>query len=176
MSLSNVRSGIVTRYRFVQLLPVVLSLVCGGCTEPQLQNTQASAMELARAIAGAVTARDIDRLHSLSLNEDEFKQIVWPSLPASRPERNLPFDYVWGDLNQKSEASLREIVAEHRGREYHVEDVKFSGPARDFGGYRVHSDATFVVRREGGTTDLRLCGSFIEQDGRWKAFSYAIER
>jgi hypothetical protein len=44
-----------------------------------------------------------------------------------------------------------------------------------YDGYTVHRDAVFVVRAADGTTeDLRLCGSMVEQAGRWKVFSYVV--
>ena len=46
-------------------------------------------------------------LKRLALTEAEFRDLVWPKLPASRPERNRPMDYVWGDLAGKSDANLR---------------------------------------------------------------------
>ncbi len=55
-------------------------------------------------------------LRDLALNEIEFREQVWPELPAARPERNLPFSYVWGDLRQKSDANLERTLARHGGR------------------------------------------------------------
>ena len=128
-------------------------------------------------MVAAVAQRDEARLRSLALTEEEFRDLVWPSLPAARPERNLPFSYVWGDLKQKSETTLRGTLAEHGGRKYEVKQVKFSGPPRDYGDFQVYSDATFVIPDGSGrTADLRLCGSFIAIDGRWKVFSYVIDR
>ena len=55
--------------------------------------------------------RDRARLDALALSEQEFRDHVWPDLPAARPERNLPFSYVWGDLHQKSNISLARDAA-----------------------------------------------------------------
>lgn len=159
------------------LLAAALALLAPACGGRELANTQPTPRDLAQAIISAVAARDEARLRALALDEQEFGEIVWPSLPAARPERNLPLSYVWGDLKQKSDQSLRATLAEHGGKKYELRDVKFAGSPRDYAGFRVHSDATFVVVDRGGTqADLRLCGSFIERDGRWKAFSYAFDR
>ena len=157
-------------------LAIALLTTFPGCSQPQLANTRSSAADLAQAILDGVSAKDINRLRLLGLSEDEFREIVWPSLPAARPERNLPFSYVWGDLEQKSQQSLRVIVMEHGGTQYQLEDVRFAGPPRDYGAFRVYSDARFVVRGETGAAELRLCGSFIEKGGVWKAFSFAIDQ
>lgn len=151
-------------------------LALPGCTSapPPLQHTAETPAALASAVLAAVSAGDAPTLASLALSEQEFRDHIWPALPAARPERNLPFSYVWGDMHQKSEASLRSSIAQHRGRALSLVDVRF-GEATVYDGYTVHRDAVLVVRdADGATEDLRLCGSMVEQLGRWKVFSYVV--
>lgn len=102
--------------------------------------------------------------------------MVWPSLPAARPERNLPFSYVWGDLKQKSDASLARTLALHGGARYELAEVSFAESASEYAGYTVHRTATLRARASDGTVhELRVCGSFIEARGRWKVFSYVVD-
>jgi hypothetical protein len=134
-----------------------------------------SAEAVAEAVLDALERRDRDRLRSLAVAEQEFREHVWPKLPASRPERNLPVSYVWGELRQKSEGRLAHTLARHGGRSYELAAVRFAG-VTDYGTYRIHREATLHVRDGTGTEqDLRLLGSMIEQDGRWKVFSYVTE-
>ncbi len=151
-------------------------LTLPGCTPAPapLRHTFDTPAALATAVLAAVTAGDAPALASLALSEQEFRDHVWPALPAARPERNLPFSYVWSDLHQKSDASLRGSIDRRRGQTFTLEDVRF-GEATVYDGYTVHRDAVFVVRRADGTTeDLRICGSMVEQAGRWKVFSYVV--
>jgi hypothetical protein len=151
-------------------------LILPGCTPapPPLQHTAATPVALATSVLAAVSAGDRAMLASLALSEQEFRDHIWPALPAARPERNLPFSYVWGDLHQKSETSLRASIAQHRGQTWSLVDVRF-GEATVYDGYTVHRQTVFVVRAADGTTeDLRLCGSMVEQAGRWKVFSYVV--
>ena len=54
-------------------------------------------------------------------------------------------------------------------------DVRF-GEATPYRTYTVHRNSTFVVRApDGQQVDVRLCGSMIEQGGRWKVFSYVVD-
>ena len=100
---------------------------------------------------------------------------MWPDLPAARPERNLPFSYVWGDLHQKSNIRLAETLTELRAQAYTLKRVTFSGKT-NYPNYVVHRDAKFeVTDSSGGSTELRVCGSFIEKDGVWKVFSYVVD-
>ena len=109
------------------------------------------------------------------MSEQEFRDHVWPDLPAARPERNLPFSYVWGDLHQKSNLSLARTLMAQRGKRHTLQHVTFAGTTK-YANYVVHRDATFVVADpSGASTELRVCGSFIEKDGRWKVFSYVVD-
>ena len=147
-----------------------------ACTSPPpLEQASVSSTELARGVLDALAQTDRAGLERLAVSEREFRDHVWPQLPAARPERNLPFSYVWGDLRQKSDASLSKALAEHGGRRYTLVGVDFAGDT-DYTTYRVHRDATLRVRdAEGVETTIRVCGSMIEKNGAWKVFSYAID-
>jgi len=162
------------RQRFGVVL--LLAMTLGACSRvPPLAVTEDTPEGVARAVLEAVASADRSQLDRLALNEMEFRDHVWPSLPAAREERNLPFSYVWGDLHQKSNASLGRILAHHGRRRYELVKVAFERTT-DYGSYRVHRDSSFVIRTPSGATEtVRLCGSMIEQDGAWKVFSYVVD-
>jgi hypothetical protein len=147
-----------------------------ACTRvPPLANTSSSAESLASAVLDALARRDRARLDALAVSEQEFRDHVWPGLPAARPERNLPFSYVWGDLYQKSTLSLSRTLESNGGRRVDLTRVAFTGKT-DYAGYTVHRDARFeVTDAAGASTSLRVCGSFLEKDGLWKVFSYVVD-
>lgn len=155
---------------------LLAALVCVSCgSAPPLQNTFASPEALAHAVLDALARNDRAALERLVLSEREFRDHVWPQLPASRPERNLPFSYVWGDLRQKSHASLARILSEHGGRRYRFAGVDFDDTS-DYSTFRVHREATFRVRdAQGQEKTVQVCGSMIEKDGAWKVFSYVVD-
>lgn len=153
----------------------LLALAVCGCGPPPLAHVESSADAVARRLLDALARRDEGALRDLALDEREFRVHVWPSLPAALPERNLPFSYVWGDLRQKSETSLRGILAEHGGRRYDLVRVRFAGRTTDYAGFRVHRDTVIVVRLGGEEVELKLCGSLVEKDGGWKVFSYLVD-
>ena len=156
------------------VLSLVLLVAAACARTPPLAAAHGSPDALARAVLDAVASGDRVALEALALNESEFREHVWPWLPAAREERNLPFSYVWGDLRQKSSRSLRATLAGHGQHRYELEKVEFEG-ATDYGPYRVHRQATFVVRGAGDERAVRLCGSMLEKDGRWKVFSYVVD-
>ena len=85
-------------------------------TAAALSHTFDSADALARSLLDALRQNDLARLRSLPLSEAEFRDHVWPELPTSRPERNVPFDYAWGQMKQHSDESMQKTIARYGGR------------------------------------------------------------
>ena len=152
------------------------ALLLVGCerTRP-LMNAQPSAQALGEAVVRAVAANDRGALRALAVDEQEFRQHVWPALPAARPERNLPFSYVWRDLQQKSGQSLGATLAALRGRPLTLVAIRFDGGTTAYSSYVVHRESVLTVRDAQGQTDLRIFGSALEKDGVWKVFSYVVD-
>ena len=173
-TLTNVSRITLARSRAV-LLAAGIALIAGCASPPPLASAADSPTALAGQVLAALARNERATLEQLALSESEFRDHVWPHLPASRPERNLPFSYVWGDLQQKSAASLARTLAHHRDPRYELVDVRFDGERTPYADVTVHRDAVFVVRGPGGQEEIRVCGSFLEQGGRWKVFSYVVE-
>ena len=174
------------RGAFVRLLQIAALLaVCatGGCrvndeqTRPSpLHHTFSSVEALSDAVLAALADRDADTLASLALDELEFRTVVWPDLPSSRPERGVPFDYAWGDLHQKSTNSLRRLLARHGGERYELVAVTFAGETTAYRTCQVHRETVLDVRdEEGNDLTLALFGSILERDGEFKLFSYIVD-
>jgi hypothetical protein len=153
-------------------------MLLSGCapSAPLLRATYPSPHAAAIAVLDALARRDAAALRALALTEQEFRDYVWPELPAARPERNLPFSYVWGELHQKSEAALGRTIERHRGRRYTLWGLRFDGETTRYATYAVHRETVLRVRDERGVeSDVRLFGSTLEKDGAWKVFSYVVD-
>lgn len=164
----------MNRLRFLYVLALLYG--ASACqSEPPLVNSHGSAAALAVAVLDAVANGDRPRLDGLALNEDEFRDHVWPDLPAARPERNLPFSYVWGDLHQKSQIALSSTLKRYTGQRFNLQRVTFADET-PYLSFRVHRDATIHARDAAGAeVSLRLCGSMIDKSGAWKVFSYVVD-
>jgi len=156
------------------LLLLGLALACRS-SPPPLSGASPSAQALAEALVTAYRTSDRAALDRMTMTEAEFRQWVWPHLPAARPERNLPFSYVWGDLHQKSDASLGQLFARHAGRDMAAESVRFAAVS-PYGEAVVHREALVAVSSPAGSGEpLRLSGSFLEIHGQWKVFSFVAD-
>lgn len=183
-------------FAFVLGLSFMLAAGCGGAVDQdaeetpaagreeipippevtELSNTFESVYALGEAIVAGVRAGDFETLWSYRIDESEWYHLVWPALPASQPGRNLPWEYAWRDLNQKSRNQLLQTIAAFQDQDFRLVRVEFRDETSDYGGYKVHRDARCVVERaDGEIVTLDLFGSVIERRGRFKAFSYVVD-
>ena len=175
-------SGIARRAVAVAAAAACL-VFAGACGSPPraadpspLRWTFDSPEKVAEAVLDALAANDVESLEALALSEMEFRTVVWPELPSSRPERGLPFDYAWGDLHQKSNNALRRLIAGEAGRRYHLLAVEFDGESTAYDTYTVHRESRLVVRgADRAEAQLRLFGSVLERNGEFKLFSYVVD-
>ena len=123
-----------------------------------------------------MAANNLAGLKNLAVSEAEFRDLVWPRLPASRPERNLPFEYVWNDLAAKSDANLRARLGGWQDRGFSVVSLSFKGGTEDYGTFKVHRETILILKdRDAREQTGRLFGSILEYKGRFKVFSYVVD-
>jgi hypothetical protein len=153
-----------------------LACVASACASQAVEHGEASPEALAREVLRAVDAHDVDRLRQLAVTEQEFREVVWPDLPAAEPRANLTVDYVWTDLRLKSEAGLRETLERFAERDLDFVKLSFHGETSQYRHYLVHRDARLVVKNEEASEErVKLFGSVLEQNGRFKVFSYVTD-
>jgi hypothetical protein len=153
-------------------------VVLVGCRTgaARFDHMQPSEHAAAEAVVRALAARDTATLESLAVSEGEFFDTVWPALPTSRPEFGMPPDYVWSDTHTKSRGYLGQALQDYGGTLMTVQGVHFLGPTTDYGAFRIHAKTVVSVRHpDGRLEDLRLFGSLLETDGRWKVYSYIVD-
>ena len=159
------------------LLLTALALVA-SCAPHQVpfQDACDSPEALARRVLDAYSRNDRVSLERMAVTEAEFRHVVWPELPAARPERNLPWHYVWKDLHQKSQSSLTQLLAEHAKRRYVLERVTFRGETTPYSSYQVARDSELIVRDDSGAVHrIRLFGSVLHRGGEYKVFSFVVD-
>lgn len=130
----------------------------------------------ATAVTEAIWQRNVPLLESIAVTEPEFRRNVWPRLPASQPDVNMPADYLWNDTHTKSLGDLAQALAEYGGQRLNVQEVAFGGAPTDYGAFAVHPKTQLRVNDETGTVkDVRLFGSMIETPDGWKIYSYIVD-
>lgn len=157
------------------LISSVFSLpACGPAAS--LEGALPSAEALAVAVLDAIASNDRAALDALALSEAEFRQRIYPELPASKPERNLSADYLWRDLRQKSGTQLADTLATHGGRRYTLVRVTFLGETTSYQTFQVRRKAQLIVRDDsGGEQSIRLFGSVLRVGSAHKVFSFVVD-
>lgn len=152
-------------------------LALTGCgSPPVLANTLSSDEATAHAVLDALERRDAAALMALSVSQEEFERIVWPALPASRPEVGMPASYVWQDTFTRSRTHLDETLQRWGGRRLHLVRLEFGGSTTEHGAYSLSRKTRLVVRDEAGAESaVRLFGSIIRQRGGSKVYSYIVD-
>lgn len=141
-----------------------------------LSHTRDSVHALAETVVAGFQRADARGLAEIALSEQEFRDHVWAGLPVSRPERNMPIDYVWADLAAKSRGHMALAQRRSLPASMQVARVEFEGGVTHYDGFSVHRKARLIVRSaEGLESSLRLFGSVLEKDGRFKVFSYVTD-
>jgi hypothetical protein len=150
-------------------------VACAACRQP-LPHARLSADVLAEDVLRALENRDAARLRELALSEAEFRDVIWPELPAARPERNLTADYVWREQRAKSEAGLHSVLGQYGGKPLKLVRLEVRGETMQHRTFIVRRDTAVVVRGVGDAEQpLRLFGSIVERDGGFKIFSYNVD-
>jgi hypothetical protein len=161
---------------------VMLTAACSAPAEPTrapaapLAHTFESPDALARAVLAALAAKDLEALRGLALSEAEFRAHVWPELPTSRPERNVPFDYAWGQLKQRSDGYLSTTFARYGGKPLTFVRTRFTGETTPYQTFSVRRESEIIATDDAGRDlVLRLYGSAMVKDGRFKLFSFVVD-
>ena len=157
-------------------LALAAILVAGAACRQPLSHARPSAAALVEDVLTALEKRDAAGLRELALDEAEFRDAIWPELPAARPERNLTADYVWREQRTKSEAGLQAVLADYGGRPLKLVRLEVRGATTQHRTFLVRRDPAVVVRGMGDAEQtLRLFGSIVERDGGFKIFSYNVD-
>ena len=134
--------------------------------------------ELFDALEAAIASGDVEVLRALAVSRDEFRDLVWPTLPiASKPKSNFTWDFVWHQHELRHESSLRRIATDFGGQRFEIIDVQAHGKTTDHDTFHIHRENFVeVVRPEGTREELRLFGSLLEtDDGRYKIYSFICD-
>ncbi|HEX4912887.1 MAG TPA: hypothetical protein VFV51_02965, partial [Vicinamibacterales bacterium] len=180
-----VRSSLSRTTGAVLALGLAVVLVTAACsvpaeptppTAPPLTSTFDSPEALAQAVLTALASGDLERLRALALSEAEFRDHVWPELPTSRPERNVPFEYAWGQMKQRSDGHLQQTFSRYARRPLKFVRTRFTGETTTYATFSVMRESEIVATDDTGRDlVLRLYGSALVKDGRYKMFSFVVD-
>lgn len=124
---------------------------------------------------GALETRDADALVRMHVTDAEYAWLYYPESPyARRPYRQDPAVHRFL-LVQNSQKGIDRALAAYGGRPLAVADVRCEDAPRGQGAGRLWERCSVLVAESGAgpPAPIRLFGSILERDGRFKFLSYA---
>ena len=68
------------------------------------------------------------------------------------------------------------MLTRHRGKRYDLVSLRFAKGTDSYQNYKVHNETHLVVKdKNGAQQEVRLFGSMLEVDGRFKLFSFVVD-
>lgn len=129
---------------------------------------------VARAFVAAVGANDVPGVARTLMTRAEFAWLYYPENPVSAPPYELPAGIAWFELEGNSLAGIRRALASHGGRPIVFRDLDCASLPVVQGANRLWNGCVVsLVQKDGSDISLRLFGSILERDGRFKLVTAA---
>ncbi len=129
--------------------------------------------ELCDMLLAALAKSDTATLVKLMVNEYEFKNWLWHEFPASQPIMNVPIDFAWQNLLQNSDKGLRLALGKYAGQKLYYVSHKFLEGQDRYQTFTVHTKTRVTAADSlGRKYEMKVFGSFVEMNGRFKLMSY----
>ena len=148
-----------------------------GCEKPQRRDwvTQPlhSPDQLGLAVVDALNRKDIEHLNRLRVQREAFMDWIWPAFPASRPPSNFPADFAWSNMNKKCNIGMKKWIARYGGHNLKFVSIRFDRPSEPYDGFQLLRGTVLTLQNAAGEKrDLKILGSVIVKNGRYKLLSY----
>jgi len=127
---------------------------------------------LAKMVCQALHQDEPDSMMALSVKSAEFRVILWPEFPQSRPATGLHWDDAWmilfGRLNGGCVSSTREYGSHY----YTFKAIERTAKTVAYKNFKLHNGITIVAKDdEGNWKRLVFIRSIAERKGRFKIYS-----
>jgi len=136
--------------------------------------SSASLDELARRVVTSLVEGDTAALARLRLTEQEHNVIVWPEMPASRPEVGFPVDLAWTNIEQRSQRGLARTLPIFEGLALELAGVQCRGGTHTYASFHVLTDCwtRFGLGGREGAFEAQPFKDVLVRGGGHKVFRY----
>jgi len=128
--------------------------------------------ELGRMACDALHYQSADTLFSLAVQEDEFRDILWPEFPMSRPATGITWQDGWLFLYGRLHQGCAIAIRDHGGQAYQFVRFDQYDSTMHFKNFKLHSGLVLVAKDDTGKLQqFRWLRSVVERKGRFKIYS-----
>ena len=127
--------------------------------------------QLGRSVCRAVHHKSLDSLMTLCVSDREFKDILWPEFPNSRPATGIEWDFAWLTLSTRVHSGCSEAVRDHGGHYYEFLSLQPDSIMK-YKNFKLYSRISmFVKNDEGQVEQWKWLRAVVERKGRYKIYS-----
>ena len=160
----------VLRISFFFLL---LTSILLGCEHREWKNGFNSPSEIGQAVVEALNQGDFRGLHQLRVTRKEYLSWMWPAFPASGPPYNYPEEFAWSNLDTKCSRAVKRLIKRHGENNLSFVKLGFEQKTEKYKDFQLLRSTVLTVKNDSGQQKtLKILGSVVEKDGRYKLLSY----
>jgi hypothetical protein len=116
-------------------------------------------------------APQLDSLMAISVDQAEFREILWPEFPQSRPATGLTWEDAWGVLDARLLNGNNSALVGYAGRPCEFVRIEVDS-VTDYKNFKLHNGVTLVTRNAQGELERQgWIRSIAERKGRFKIYS-----
>ena len=128
---------------------------------------------LGHAVVDALNRGEVDRLHRLRVDRDEYLSWIWPTFPASRPPYNFTADFAWSNLDKKCVLGANSWIERYGRQDLVFTAIQFDRPTEAYKGFKLLRGTVLTVQQASSNkVELRILGSIVKKGNRYKLLSY----
>lgn len=139
-----------------------------------LEGGASSREELVRHFLGALERQDTVAINAMVLSRGEFAYLYYPSTPYVRPPYEMGPSLLWFIGQERGHKGIVRALRRYGGRPLGYLGHRCDPEPRREGENLLWSGCTLqFAQAPGDTGEVRLFGSIVERDARFKFVSYA---
>jgi hypothetical protein len=144
-----------------------------GPTDAQLHGGSASATELAELLLFCINREDYRGLRDLQITFEEFRDILWPEFPQSRPATHVSAEEAWGSVMRSSVTGARRALGEWSNQDLTFEGFSFQQGWTPYANFNLYLGVRIHARNAAGEqVEIKYVDGIVERNGQWKVYIY----
>jgi hypothetical protein len=128
--------------------------------------------ELGRMVCHALDYPYADTLFSLSVREDEFRDVLWPEFPQSRPATGITWRDAWLFLYGRLHKGCGQAIRDYGGHWYQFVRFDRTDSTTHYKNFDLVNGLVLVAKDdEGHEQHFQWLRTAVERKGRYKIYS-----
>jgi len=138
-----------------------------------LEGTATSATELALMVLDALEFKDKAAMSRLRVTYQEFRDIIWPEFPESRPATGITAEHAWLLMSTDIASGALYGINTYGGEPIEFEGLSFDQGVVHYTNFDLYKGVVIHASLpDGQRVELRFVYTIVERNGIWKVYGY----